>query len=87
MRKDVNPIHSLLDRRVVERNIRKGIVTREEYQKFLDSLGDAAANAETMRARLGEDDEPVAAAALDDDSDDEDDEDDDDAEDDDDDAG
>ncbi len=86
MRKDVNPIHSLLDRRVVERNIRKGIVTREEYQKFLDSLGDAAANAETMRARLGEDDEPVAAAESDDDGDD-DEEDTDDAEDDDDDAG
>lgn len=73
MRKDVNPIHSLLDRRVVERNIRKGIVTREEYQKFLDSLGDAAANAETMRARLGEDDEPVAAAEPDDDDGDDDD--------------
>lgn len=76
MRKDVTPIHSLLDRRVVERNIRKGIVTREEYQKFLDSLGDAAANAETMRARLGEDDEPTAAASDDDDIDDDDDDDD-----------
>ena len=84
MRKDVNPIHSLLDRRVVERNIRKGIVTREEYQKFLDSLGDAAANAETMRARLGEDDEPAAAAEIDDEDDVDDEED---AEDDDDDAG
>jgi len=46
----------LLDRRVVERNIRKGIVTREEYDAFLRELGDTADNAESVTARLGEDD-------------------------------
>lgn len=74
MRKDVTPLHTLLDRRVVERNIRKGIVTREEYQKFLDGLGDVAVNAELIRARLGEEEEPESVGAdLDDDLEDDDD--------------
>ncbi len=59
MRKDVTPLHSLVDRRVVERNIRKGIISQSEYQTFLDGLKDVAANAETVRARLGVDDEPA----------------------------
>lgn len=72
MRKDVTPLHSLVDRRVVERNIRKGIISREEYQTFLDGLKDVAANAETVRARLGVDDEPAEAEldVADDDEDD-----------------
>jgi hypothetical protein len=77
MRKDVTPLHSLVDRRVVERNIRKGILSREEYQTFLDGLKDVANNAETVRARLGVDDEPVEVDAIDDDEDDVEDEDDD----------
>lgn len=56
MRKDSTPRDMLLDRRVVERNIRKGIVTREEYDAFLRELGDTADNAESVTARLGEDD-------------------------------
>ena len=56
MRKDSTPRDMLLDRRVVERNIRKGIVTREEYDTFLRELGDTAENAETVTARLGEED-------------------------------
>ncbi|TAK26414.1 MAG: hypothetical protein EPO40_20155 [Myxococcaceae bacterium] len=55
MRKDSTPRDMLLDRRVVERNIRKGIVTREEYDTFLRELGDTADNAESVTARLGED--------------------------------
>ena len=73
MRKDVTPREMLLDRRVVERNIRKGLVTREEYQQYVSSLPDAAENAEEIRARLGEE-EALAAGASDED-DDEDDED------------
>ena len=68
MRKDSTPRDMLLDRRVVERNIRKGIVTREEYETFLRELGDTAENAETITARLGEED------PVEDDEDDEDDE-------------
>ncbi|MBK6528673.1 MAG: hypothetical protein IPN17_13965 [Deltaproteobacteria bacterium] len=56
MRKDSTPRDMLLDRRVVERNIRTGIVTREEYDTFLRELGDTADNAESVTARLGEDD-------------------------------
>lgn len=59
MRKDSTPRDMLLDRRVVERNIRKGIVTREEYEAFLRQLGDSSDNAEAVSARLGEDEEQV----------------------------
>ncbi|MDB4927901.1 MAG: hypothetical protein JWM10_385 [Myxococcaceae bacterium] len=68
MRKDSTPRDMLLDRRVVERNIRKGIVTREEYDTFLRELGDTADNAETITAKLGEDD---VVDAVDDEEDDE----------------
>lgn len=66
MRKDSTPRDMLLDRRVVERNIRKGIVTREEYETFLRELGDASENSEVIAARLGEDE-----AADDDETDEE----------------
>ena len=69
MRKDSTPRDMLLDRRVVERNIRKGIVTREEYETFLRELGDTAENAESITARLGEED------AVDENEDDDEDED------------
>jgi hypothetical protein len=32
----------LFDTRTVERNIKRGIITRKEYERFLKSLGDAA---------------------------------------------
>ncbi len=32
----------LFDLRTVERNIKRGLVTRKEYERFLKSLGDAA---------------------------------------------
>ncbi len=54
MRKDVTPRDMLLDRRVVERNIRKGLVTREEYAQWLGTLPDGGTNAEVIHARLGE---------------------------------
>jgi hypothetical protein len=34
----------LFDLRVVERNIKRGLVTRKEYERFLKSLSDAASN-------------------------------------------
>ncbi len=45
----------LIDKRVVERNIKKGLVSREIFEKHLHSLPDVADQAETVRARLGED--------------------------------
>jgi hypothetical protein len=32
----------LFDRRIVERNIRRGLITRKDYDKFLKSLSDAS---------------------------------------------
>jgi hypothetical protein len=32
------------DRRVVERNIKKGLITRKDYDKHLKALNDTAAN-------------------------------------------
>ncbi len=37
----------LFDVRIVERNIKRGIITRKEYERFLKSLNDAAANVVT----------------------------------------
>jgi hypothetical protein len=31
----------LFDARVVERNIKRGVITRKDYEKFLKSLADA----------------------------------------------
>ena len=31
----------LYDRRTIERNIKKGLITRKDYEKFLKSLDDA----------------------------------------------
>ena len=41
-----------------ERNIKKGLVTREAFDKHLSALPDVADAAETIKARLGEDEEP-----------------------------
>ncbi len=44
----------LFDRRVVERNIAKGLITREEYQEYLDNLEDAEENAAKIEAEYVE---------------------------------
>lgn len=36
------PSPALFDRRIVERNIKRGLTTRKDYEKFLKSLPDAA---------------------------------------------
>jgi hypothetical protein len=36
------PDPSLFDRRIVERNIKRGLITRKDYEKFLKSLSDAS---------------------------------------------
>lgn len=46
----------MYDRRVVERNIKKGIITREGYDQFVKALVDVGDNAEEIAARMGEDD-------------------------------
>ena len=34
----------LFDLRIVERNIKRGLITRKEYERFLKSLSDAGQN-------------------------------------------
>ncbi len=36
------PSPALFDRRIVERNIKRGLITRKDYEKYLKSLADAA---------------------------------------------
>lgn len=48
----------LFDRRVVERNIKKGLITRKDYEKYLKSLGDVAANIASPDERIEEAAEP-----------------------------
>lgn len=55
----------LFDVRTVERNIKKGLVTRKDYDKYLKSLGDAAEKAAAQDSSRDDDD-------LDDDLDDDD---------------
>lgn len=50
-----NPL--LFDKRVVERNIKKGLITREEYEKYLSALPDVSDQAEVIQARLGSEEE------------------------------
>ena len=49
----------LFDVRTIERNIRKGLTTRKDYEKYLKTLPDAAEKAATV--------DPLAAAEDDDD--------------------
>lgn len=38
---------ALFDRRIVERNIKRGLITRKDYDKFLKSLADVAEKIKT----------------------------------------
>ena len=62
----------LFDVRTVERNIKKGLVTRKDYEKYLKSLGDAAEKAATQSAVDDDDDDDDLDDDLDDDESDED---------------
>jgi len=46
----------LVDKRIIERNIDKGMLSREDYATYLEKLPDAAANAEYVT--LDEPEEP-----------------------------
>jgi hypothetical protein len=61
----------LFDRRVVERNIKKGIVTRKDYEKYLKSLGDTATNIASPEERVEDEPDDDDLDALDDEDDDE----------------
>lgn len=42
----------VFDSRLVERSIRKGLITREQYDAYLAKLDDAAGNAEAIELEL-----------------------------------
>jgi len=48
---------SMIDKRVVKRNIAKGLVDAKELAKLTAALPDSAANAETIGADLDDEDE------------------------------
>jgi hypothetical protein len=61
----------LFDRRIVERNIKKGLITRKDYEKHLKALNDVATNIASPEERLEDapepdmdDDEPETDRAL-----------------------
>jgi hypothetical protein len=49
----------LFDRRIVERNIKKGLVTRKDYDKYLKALGDVAGNIASPEERHEDAPEPA----------------------------
>lgn len=53
------PEEMLFDVRLVERHIEKGLTTREDYERYLESLGDSNESGETIKieypARPGQD--------------------------------
>jgi hypothetical protein len=56
MTRDENaPDPSLFDRRIVERNIKRGLIARKDYDRFLKALPDAA-------DKIRSPDEPVEAS-------------------------
>lgn len=42
----------LFDKRVVERNIARGLITREEYNAYLEGLEDAAKDSAPVNAQF-----------------------------------
>jgi hypothetical protein len=53
-----NPSDRLYDIRVLERNIRKGLIARKDVEKYLKSLPDRADNTAPLVPATGADDEP-----------------------------
>ena len=51
----------LFDHRIVEKNIRKGLITRKQYEDHLKSLSDAEGNAEYVSLEDEVEDEGEAA--------------------------
>jgi hypothetical protein len=47
-------IQRLFDVRTLERNIKKGLTTRKDYEKYLKGLADAAENVATTEEHVGD---------------------------------
>ncbi|HXJ21610.1 MAG TPA: hypothetical protein VMT03_15400 [Polyangia bacterium] len=66
MSRDATPVDPkqarLFDKRTVDRNIKKGLVTRKDYDKYLKTLDDVADKGVYGSADTRGDDEPAPAA-------------------------
>lgn len=56
------PKELLVDKRIYERNIEKGLISEANYQKHLDGLADAESNGEFVAVETAEEEAPVAEA-------------------------
>lgn len=56
-----HPSPGLLDKRVVARNLKKGLVSAEAHEKYLRSLPDLENQAEPIQVQLGSDETTSAA--------------------------
>lgn len=50
---DYHPL--LIDKRIVERNIHKGLISRKDFDKYLSELPDSGENAETIAVESPDD--------------------------------
>ena len=50
---------TLFDRRIVERNIKRGLITRKDYEKYLKSLSDAA-----EKVRVPDEEQPAEGSSA-----------------------
>jgi hypothetical protein len=64
--KSSNPMH--FDKRVVERFIRAGAITREDYEQHLSALPDVEAQSEPLVLSVSEDAEDAEGARDDEDA-------------------
>ena len=48
---------SIVDKRIIERNIRRGLISRADYEKYLSELEDREGAYELVRAEAGADGE------------------------------
>lgn len=54
----------LFDKRILDRNLEKGLVTREEYDKFVSGLDDLTAAASTSKVEISEGEFELGAREL-----------------------
>jgi len=58
MSRDVDPkVARLYDKRTVERNIKKGLISRKDYEKYLKTLEDVAEKGAFGAADIDDDDD------------------------------
>lgn len=57
--------NKLVDKRIIERNIEKGLITKDDYDRHLAELSDLEGNYDTVEIDTGESKDTPAAPATD----------------------